>query len=173
MYRVIRQADLALRHPLRVALLDLLAAVGSLTANEAARRLGESSGACSFHLRQLARYGYVEPVAGTHGRARPWRLRPTTPAATPAADPGFGPLARELEDEGYRRWLARRTTAPEEWRRDEAFSEILHLTPEEMTRVADEIRAILVRFPSDRHRPGAAPVGVVARVFPLLPEEER
>jgi len=162
-----QETGMALRHPLRVALLDLLATAGSVTANEAARRLGESSGACSFHLRQLARYGYVEPVAGAHGRARPWRLRP---APAPRAD--FGPLARELEDEGYHRWLARRDSAPEHWRRDEAFSEVLHLTPDELATVADEIRAVLA--PYARRRPPAAsgPVGVVARLFPLLPEPE-
>ncbi|GIF76363.1 transcriptional regulator [Asanoa siamensis] len=160
---------MALRHPLRVALLDLLADAGSVTANEAARRLGESSGACSFHLRQLERYGYVEPVAGAHGRARPWRLRAPTPPR-PGAD--LGPLARELEDEGYHRWLARRATAPERWQRDEAFSEVLHLTPAELTTVADEIRAVLAPYARRRAPRGSAPVGVVARVFPLLPEAD-
>ena len=43
----------ALGHPLRVALLDLLSRHETLTATQAARELGESSGACSFHLRQL------------------------------------------------------------------------------------------------------------------------
>jgi len=161
-----QDTEMALRHPLRVALLDLLAGVDSLTANEAARRLGESSGACSFHLRQLERYGYVEPVAGAHGRARPWRLRST--AATP---PDFGPLARELEDEGYHRWLARRDTAPERWRRDEAFSEVLHLTPAELATVAAEIRALLAPYARRKQPRGSGPVGVVARVFPLLPED--
>ncbi|WP_203704710.1 winged helix-turn-helix domain-containing protein [Asanoa iriomotensis] len=163
-----QETEMALRHPLRVALLDLLTTVGSVTANEAARRLGESSGACSFHLRQLERYGYVEPVAGAHGRARPWRLRATT--ATTNTD--FGPLARELEDEGYHRWLARRATAPQRWRRDEAFSEVLHLTPDELATVAAEIRAVLAPYARRRAPRGSGPVGVVARLFPLLPEEE-
>jgi len=162
---VSQRTDPALRHPLRVALLDLLATVESLTANEAGRRLGESSGACSFHLRQLARYGHIEQVAGTHGRARPWRLRSATPP------PDFGPLARQLEDEGYHRWLARRDTAPERWRRDEAFSEVLYLTPAEMSEVAASIREVLAPYTGRRHR-GDGPVGVVARVFPLLPEDQ-
>ncbi|MDG4824115.1 winged helix-turn-helix domain-containing protein [Asanoa sp. WMMD1127] len=162
-----QETELALRHPLRVALLDLLAAAGSVTANEAARRLGESSGACSFHLRQLERYGYVEPVAGAHGRARPWRLRPS---AQPRQD--LGPLARELEDEGYHRWLARRDTAPEHWQRDEAFSDVLHLTPAELATVADEIRAVLAPYTRREPPPTSAPVGVVARLFPLIPEAD-
>ena len=161
-----QETEMALRHPLRVALLDLLAGGGSVTANEAARRLGESSGACSFHLRQLQRYGYVEPVAGAHGRARPWRL------TAPAAAPDLGPLARELEDEGYHRWLARRAQAPERWRRDEAFSEVLHLTPDELATVAAEIRAVLAPYARRKPPRGSGPVGAVARVFPLLPEED-
>lgn len=173
----------ALDHPLRIALLELLSRRGTLTATEAARELGESSGACSFHLRQLERYGYVREVPGRSGRARPWRLAPATPAEGPqggAADPAgeFGQLARELEDEGYRRWLAGRATAPPGWH-DEAFSAVLYLTPAEMTEIAAAIRAVIAARgrPVDPRRttdpsgqPDAVmPVGVVARMFPLLP----
>lgn len=62
-----RGADAGLRpHEVRTALLALLAEVGAVTATEAAARLGYSSGLCSFHLRQLARHGYIEeaPAAG-------------------------------------------------------------------------------------------------------------
>ncbi|MEV4620347.1 helix-turn-helix domain-containing protein [Asanoa sp. NPDC049573] len=162
-----QETAMAMRHPLRVALLDLLEGFRAVTANEAARRLGESSGACSFHLRQLQRYGFVEPVPGTHGRARPWRLVPAV-----ANPPDFGPLARELEDEGYHRWLSRRANAPEHWRRDEAFSEVLHLTPAELATVAAQIREVLVPYARREHPRGSGPVGVVARVFPLLPEDD-
>jgi Helix-turn-helix domain len=187
---------LALGHPLRVALLGLLAHRATLTSTEAARELGESSGACSFHLRQLARYGHVEEVPGTRGRARPWRL---AAAAEPAgAEPAvgqaagsepagggdeFGALARELENEGYRRWLSHREAAPPGWR-DEAFSTVLHLTPEELTEVAAAIRGVIAAYAArpgagsatgpGRARDGAAdvlPVAVVARMFPLLPAD--
>jgi hypothetical protein len=60
-------------HPIRTALLRLLGESGVLTANEASRRLGRSSGLCSFHLRRLAQAGVIEEVPGG-GRARPWRL---------------------------------------------------------------------------------------------------
>jgi hypothetical protein len=164
---------LALGHPLRVALLGLLARRATVTSTEAARELGESSGSCSFHLRQLARYGHVEEVPGARGRTRPWRLaaaRPTGPDG-PAADE-FGALARELENEGYRRWLAHREAAPPGWA-DEAFSAVLHLTPAELAEVAAQIRGIIAayagRAPADG--PGVLPVAVVARMFPLLPAD--
>jgi hypothetical protein len=38
------------------------------------QRIGETPNNCSFHLRQLARYGFVEEAGGGKGRARPWRL---------------------------------------------------------------------------------------------------
>ena len=173
------QPDVALGHPLRVALVGLLARRATLTSTEAARELGESSGACSFHLRQLARYGHVEEVPGARGRVRPWRLvtgsaQPPEPHAGPAGGDEFGALARELENEGYRRWLSHREAAPPGWR-DEAFSTVLHLTPAELTEVAAAIRGIVDAYAGRRGagaQPGEAgvlPVAVVARMFPLLP----
>ncbi|MFF0725061.1 winged helix-turn-helix domain-containing protein [Streptomyces sp. NPDC004134] len=162
-------------HPVRTALLDLLAEVGTVTATEAADRLGYSSGLCSFHLRQLARHGYVEEVPTRGGRARPWRLaRPAAAAASPA-DEQFGDLARGLEDESWQRWLARRDEAPTAWRRDEAFSAVAYLTPGEMSRVADAIRRALLPYQDREQRPlarpaDARPVALVTRLFPLLPD---
>ena len=63
----------ALAHPIRIRLLGLLRREGPLTATEAGRRIDESSGSASYHLRQLARFGLVEDAAGGHGRERPWR----------------------------------------------------------------------------------------------------
>ncbi|NJP45459.1 winged helix-turn-helix domain-containing protein [Actinacidiphila epipremni] len=75
-------------HPIRLALLDLIAEEGTLTATRAAARLGQSSGLCSFHLRQLARHGLVEEAPHPPGRGgpRPWRLRWEDNAVT--APPG-------------------------------------------------------------------------------------
>ena len=63
----------ALAHPVRLALLEALAHHGPLTATEAAEHVGESPSNCSFHLRQLAKYGFVEEAEGGAGRRRPWR----------------------------------------------------------------------------------------------------
>ena len=64
----------AVAHPIRIALLEVLGTEGPLTATEAGERIGESPTTCSFHLRQLAKYGFIEEVAGVAGRKRPWRL---------------------------------------------------------------------------------------------------
>ncbi len=173
-------------HPVRVALLDLLAEAGTVTSTEAATRLGHSSGLCSFHLRQLAAYGLIEEAPHKGGRVRPWRLRWETShepggeaphSATESGKPdGFdalarGLLARELEDESYQHWLSHRDRAPAEWRQDESISAVVHLTPAETAELASSVRDLLAGY-RERH-PGARPAGAVAvaavtRLFPLL-----
>jgi hypothetical protein len=161
-------------HEVRTALLDLLAEVGTLTATEAAARLGYSSGICSFHLRQLARHGHIEEAPHRGGRARPWRRRQHTPTTDAPAQEQFGDLARGLEDESWQQWLTQRDQAPAEWSHDEAFSAVAYLTPEEMSRVADTIRRALAPYQDREQRPlarpdGARPVALITRLFPLLP----
>src|ERR1700686_3441278 len=68
----------AYAHPVRMALMGLQRTEGPLTATRAAELLGESSGTCSFHLRQLAKYGLVEEAGGGTGREKPWRATATT-----------------------------------------------------------------------------------------------
>src|SRR6202020_16347 len=63
----------ALAHPIRMSLVGMLRVHGPLTATKAAELLGESSASCSFHLRQLAKYGLVEEAGGGKGREGPWR----------------------------------------------------------------------------------------------------
>lgn len=166
--------DALREHEVRTALLALLAEVGTLTATEAAARLGYSSGLCSFHLRQLARHGHIEEAPHRGGRARPWRLK-RHESVPEAPDPEqFGDLARGLEDESWQRWLAQRGEAPPEWRHDAAFSAVAYLTPEELTRVAEAIQRTLAPYQDREQRPlarpaGARPVALITRLFPLLP----
>jgi len=63
-----------LAHPLRIRLRAELIENGPATASQLAARIGESSGATSYHLRQLAAYGFVvdDPARG-NGRERYWR----------------------------------------------------------------------------------------------------
>jgi hypothetical protein len=173
------------RHPVREALLELIGRHGVVTATAASRELGGSTGLYSFHLRQLARFGIIEEAPSAGGRVRPWRLArsgaapsPGPASARPAgsrpvSDAELSEVARGLEDESYRRWLDQRDTVPAAWRRDEAFSQVIYLTPDEMAGMAEVLRALLAQY---RHRevrpaarpPEAGPVAVVARLFPLL-----
>ena len=64
----------ALAHPLRMRLLGVLRIEGPGTSTTLARRLGESTGATSYHLRQLAAHGFVEQdLSRGAGRERWWR----------------------------------------------------------------------------------------------------
>ncbi|HTS96226.1 MAG TPA: helix-turn-helix domain-containing protein [Streptosporangiaceae bacterium] len=67
----------ALAHPLRMRLIEAIAQseAGTLTATEASELLGESPANCAFHLRTLAKYGFLEEAGGGRGRERPWRMR--------------------------------------------------------------------------------------------------
>jgi DNA-binding transcriptional ArsR family regulator len=70
----------ALAHPLRLKLRTLIGRQGPMTAAQAARELGISQALASHHLRQLAKYGFVEPAAGGNNRDRPWRITHTSMA---------------------------------------------------------------------------------------------
>ena len=81
----------ATAHPLRLRMLEVLAE-GPSTASKLAERLGESSGATSYHLRELAKSGLgVDDEESGHARHRGWRrperlmLAPTTGTPEEAA----------------------------------------------------------------------------------------
>ncbi|RFC77049.1 winged helix-turn-helix domain-containing protein [Streptomyces sp. AcE210] len=164
-------------HPVRIALLDLLAEVGTVTSTEAAARLGHSSGLCSFHLRQLARYGLIEEAPPTDGRARPWQLRwESDHLADQVGAVEFTALTHGLEDESYRHRLAHLEQAPAAWRHDESFSAVLRLSPDEVTQLAASMRQLMADFQARHDAAATRPadtvaVAAVARLFPLLDED--
>jgi DNA-binding transcriptional ArsR family regulator len=172
----------ALAHPVRIALFEELTESGPMTATEAGERIGESPTTCSFHLRQLAKYGFVEEAGGGKGRARPWRA--TTIGISLAADHddpeaqlASGVLIRLIRERAlgrYQTWLETRSSYPRQWR--EAASESqqqLHLTAEELKQLNKELSALLMsRFherltdPSQRP-PGAVPVEMLVVSYPV------
>src|SRR6202021_1709068 len=86
----------ALAHPLRHELISIIGRLGRATTADAARELGISHGLASHHLRQLAKYGFVEQVKGKDHRERPWRLVATSynwTAATATAEGSTGAVA--------------------------------------------------------------------------------
>ncbi|MGW1917069.1 winged helix-turn-helix domain-containing protein [Streptomyces sp. NPDC002076] len=76
-------ADLAalktLSHPRRYQIFQQLSLLGSATSAMLARELDLNTGATSYHLRELARYGFIEEVPKdpyAHARERWWRVAP-------------------------------------------------------------------------------------------------
>src|ERR1700733_1737705 len=89
----------ALAHPARMAIWQHLGLEGPATATECAEVAGLSPSACSYHLRQLARYGFVEqdPAAAANGRERPWRVKVASTRIEDLDDPVAVIAARLLE----------------------------------------------------------------------------
>jgi predicted ArsR family transcriptional regulator len=174
-----------LAHPLRVRLLSLLREDGPSTATRLANQLGLSSGATSYHLRQLAAYGFVELDADRGvGRERWWRARHATTMLTPQAG-----RAAIREAEGYLRavtiadfqrvhtFLAEVPTMSRQW--DDAWTisaAQLRLTTGQAVDLRLRIEALVGEFlaehtVADSTAEGAR-VMVQWQVFPVLTEAE-
>lgn len=144
----------ALSHPVRLALLEALLA-GPLTATEAGELIDETPTTCSFHLRQLARYGFVEEVGGGKGRSRPWRLTHTGWIAPAQPDnPEFTRASQALDEvllERYFQRLQRTVRAapsyPADWYQAMKSTEyILHLTAAELDEVVTAHQQLMEGF---------------------------
>src|SRR5580692_1382446 len=157
----------ALAHPARIAIWTHLALHGPATATECADVAGLSPSACSYHLRALARYGFVEedPDSAADGRQRPWRVRiismsfdegePGQPGALRAAGRLLTESLLTRFDEMRAEYLARADRYPAEWRNVAGFNQdVLHVTVAEATALQDEIKALLASYrrldPADR-----------------------
>jgi hypothetical protein len=138
----------ALAHPTRLSLLELMAREGSVTVTRASEVLGESTASCSYHVRQLAKYGFVEPAGGGRGRERPWRRATRGQSydesggdpATSAAAETLTSIIVERHMRTVSRWLDERRREPDEWRRVTGFSDrLLYLTPDELAALDRQI----------------------------------
>jgi DNA-binding transcriptional ArsR family regulator len=172
----------ALAHPVRIALVQELTLGGAMTATEAAERIGETPTTCSFHLRQLARYGFVEEAGGGRGRSRPWRLtsvgmsftsHPEDPE-TQLATNAVVRLFRERQYARYQAWLENQHAFPPAWRAAAGDSSyLLHLTADELQQLNEELNLLLrPRFMEritdpDRRPAGSVPVELTLLAYPI------
>ena len=72
------KAVAAITHPLRMRLLGELARRGTARVKDLADLLDEPANSVSLHLRQLARYGLIEPAPDHTGDRRERWWRPTS-----------------------------------------------------------------------------------------------
>jgi DNA-binding transcriptional ArsR family regulator len=160
----------ALAHPVRIALIEELVLGGAATATELGERIGETPTTCSFHLRQLAKYGFVEEAGGGKGRARPWRLTRIgfnisshdDPESEIAAD-ALLRLFRERQLGRLEQWLQSKPSYPARWRSAAENSEYLfYLTADELEQLTAEMAALLMPRYSERlSNPGLRPAGAL------------
>ncbi|MCF1645017.1 ArsR/SmtB family transcription factor [Streptomyces indiaensis] len=182
----VRQLDArslrGLAHPLRMQLLDALRFGGPATASQLAQKLGESSGATSYHLRQLAEYGFVED-APEHGKGRErwWKavhsglrfddslLADSDPAVRGAADMYLHEVAT-TQTRALSTWLGNRDAWTEEWSRSwDMSSATLSLTPELTRELVEKMHALVETY-RDRaagDSPGTEQVRIHTHAFPL------
>jgi DNA-binding transcriptional ArsR family regulator len=183
-----RRVDLeslkALAHPLRVQIIDALAAYGAQTASGLADRLGESSGATSYHLRQLEKHQFVREVEGKGtGRERWWERTPG----------GFtigyehlneSPAARSASRLVMREWVNRREATVRDFV-DRGHAELspewmdasvlgmssIPLTVTQLAELSAAIMQVVDDF-ADKYRdqdvPGVRPTQVQFASFPLI-----
>lgn len=187
-----RQLDLeslkALSHPLRVQLFETLATYGPHTASGLAERLGESSGATSYHLRQLEKHGFVREVEGRGTtRERWWERVPggVSLVAEKVSDTAAGRAAsravqRHWED--HRGQLLRDFTdhglseLPPQWlAASELMTANLRLTPDQLAEIVREFSTFsntVIEKYRGIHDPGSRPVQIHFNAFPVMDGEE-
>jgi DNA-binding transcriptional ArsR family regulator len=172
----------ALAHPLRLRLLEELTLRGPLTATRCADLVGESPSSCSFHLRTLAKYGFVEEADGGRGRQRPWRITPEVQeireeelsAEGRIAAGAFLELLRERDVQRLRAWTSTRMHYPARWR--SAAKEMrlsVYLTADELTGFGEAVAAALAPY-VDRDTTGdrpadALPISIGLHAVPMRP----
>src|SRR3954447_15580754 len=181
----------AFAHPLRVQILRQLELREQMSVTGLAGELGETTGAVSYHLRQLARHGLVEEGdadVGEEGpravgrRRRLWRMAVdeihmsghaflTDEDTREAA--GF--LLRECESSRSRRlahWFATATTWPEEWQKASSDMDgTLTLDPAQTRALADELKAVIDRYRELPRAEGARHIDVQYAVYPAAEGE--
>jgi len=171
----------ALAHPARIAILQHLVLDGPATATECAVVAGLSPSACSYHLRALARYGFVEEELSeaADGRHRPWRARmvsitfgrdPDRPEAVRAAGRMLLETYEAEVDELRAVYRDREAEYPPQWQAAAGTRmDVLHVTPAELTEIRARIGRLLEDYerlnPQDRP-PGARRVATVVDFTP-------
>jgi hypothetical protein len=159
----------ALAHPVRVALIELLAVIDTLTATQASELLGESPANCAFHLRTLAKYGFVQEAGGGRGRERPWKAaeRHIT-ISTIQDDPRAATAAGALSLAWLEHWIERARQVfgasaflpgwenATGWSRSGVF-----LTPEETSDLRGQIRRLLEPYERRKSDPALRPPGAL------------
>ena len=169
----------ALAHPVRIALLDYLNLAGPATATQCAAVVGESASACSYHLRTLAKWGFIQATGGGRGREHPWRLtahalRWSTPStAAPARVTAAALLSERYldhDDQLVRDYLVHKADEDPAWQAAAIIGRsTLYLTAGELQELRAGVQALMAPYlrldPADR--PVAArPVHVAFRAVP-------
>jgi DNA-binding transcriptional ArsR family regulator len=174
----------ALAHPVRLRLYEALAVGGPRTVSQLAAELGGQVGTLSYHLRELARYGYLEQadeLARDH-RERWWKAVPggvrwseeelLGSAGGEQARNAMERLALARQVERLHAWQTGRDAAAPEWRHAAHSSDtLLRLSAPELAALGKElddvIESWLSRPRDDTHEGDRRTVAVVLHAIPI------
>ncbi|MBR7834428.1 helix-turn-helix transcriptional regulator [Actinospica durhamensis] len=163
----------ALTHPLRRRIFRLLREQGPAMVTSLAERAGADPGQISYHLRELAKRGFIEeaPELARDRREHWWRAATGSYgwSSTDFEDPAGRAVAETAErlqiEESFERLRAYHSVRPA-WSREwldaaTAGTSGMRLTPEELSALSRELGEVLWRWAE------------VGRVDPKLRPEER
>ena len=159
----------ALAHPIRLELLDFLDDTGEATATVCSDGIGESVASCSYHLRILAKHGFIEQV-DRPGREKPWQtvgqgrsamIDREAPGSVHAVS-AMASLYLHRQFDRIQSWLQRAPQLPVE---DADLSTItstsFYATREEIGQLREDIWALQRRFDGRWRNPEQRPHGSV------------
>jgi DNA-binding transcriptional ArsR family regulator len=175
----------ALAHPVRLEILQFVGERGSATATECSREVGESPQACSYHLRALAKYGFVQRAESADGRETRWEMvsRALTFESTASASAARRTAMQFLQSSVLDRderiitdYLRREGDFDLAWQRAATFSSgSVLVTPEELVQVREAVQKLLKKYErrGETGPPGARRVHVALRAVPRVTERKR
>ena len=166
-----------LAHPLRVRLLNLLRERGPSTASRLAELVGQSSGATSYHLRQLETYGFVAEETGRGtARERWWRatsartvLDADTSRSAGAAAEGYLRAVAAADFQRVEAMITELPAMPAEWQ-DAVWlnTDRLVLSPRRAVELRERMAALIQEF-----APEDEPADQVTVQFQVVPQPGR
>ena len=164
----------ALAHPVRLAILDLLQTRDSATATECAAEVAESPQTCSYHLRTLAKSGFVRRIESDDARETRWELvrKSLALSTTSTSSPAFVAAANALQQQVLARderavaeYLANESEFDDAWQEATTFTSGTLLL---------EVAKVLRRFESRKRKSACARrVHVVFRAVPRVEKGTR
>ncbi len=175
-----------LAHPMRLCLLGALREFGPATSSMLAERLGESSGATSYHLRQLAAFGFIEEEPRPSKKERWWRAshrsthfdesmigegRDTALLGAEFLRAIAGAHAKRMAD-----WIGGLPDSSGDWRYAGTLSDWgLSLSPDELRRLQAELESVMARYrrfdPEAPELPGTTMIAAQLQLLPRFPEQ--
>jgi DNA-binding transcriptional ArsR family regulator len=182
----------ALTHPLRRRLYRLLTQLGPANVTVLSERTGADPGQLSYHLRELAKRGFIEeaPELARDARERWWRAVEETWGWTTSelGDPAAQAVGESLyqlgvaeEFQRLSEYEANRAQFGSDWvGAAQSSTTYLRLSPAELSELGEELNGVLRRWaevghidqasrPEDRPDDGRMPVFLFFHAFPEQP----